>query len=222
MEPTTGTSQRLLVIGAHGKVALLAQPLLVADGHQVSGVVRNPDHVTDVEATGATAVVGDLETMDSAAIENLVQGHDVVVWSAGAGGGDPTRTMAVDRDAAIRTIDACAEAGVPRFVMVSYFGAGPDHGVDPENSFFHYAEAKAAADEHLRASTLAWTILKPSALTLDGPTGLIAANDEVAGSVSRGNVARVIASVVRHPDDVRARDISFNDGDQPIDEVITD
>jgi len=28
------------------------------------------------------------------------------------------------------------QAGVRRFVMVSYFGAGPDHGVSQDNSFF--------------------------------------------------------------------------------------
>jgi Trk K+ transport system NAD-binding subunit len=48
---------RVLIIGGHGKVALLAAPLLVSDGHEVTSVVRNPEHVADVEATGATAAV---------------------------------------------------------------------------------------------------------------------------------------------------------------------
>ena len=96
-----------------------------------------------------------------------------MVWSAGAGGGSPERTYAVDRDAAIRSMDAAAEAGVGRYVMVSYFGAGPDHGVPADNSFFAYAEAKAAADAYLRGTGLDWTILGPGALT-DGPgNGLI-------------------------------------------------
>ncbi|BAS10342.1 conserved hypothetical protein [Arthrobacter sp. Hiyo4] len=58
-------------------------------------------------------------------------------------------------------MDAAAEAGVGRYVMVSYLGAGPDHGVAAENSFFAYADAKAAADEYLRGTALAWTILGP-------------------------------------------------------------
>ena len=97
-------------------------------------------------------------------------------WSSppGAGGGNPARTYAVDRDAAIRVIDAAAQAGVRRFVMVSYFGAGPDHGVPPDDPFFPYAEAKAAADAHLRASDLDWTVLGPGRLTLEPPTGRIA------------------------------------------------
>ena len=38
--------------------------------------------------------------------------------------------------------------------MVSYFGAGPDHGVPEDNAFHAYAEAKTAADEHLQGT--AW------------------------------------------------------------------
>src|SRR5690554_304023 len=98
--------------------------------------------------------VVDVDVADAAAIE----GHDALVWSAGAGGGNPTRTYAVDRDAAIRSMDAAARAGVERYVMVSYIGSSPDHGVPENDSFFAYAEAKAAADDYLRRSDLAWTI----------------------------------------------------------------
>ena len=104
-----------------------------------------------------------------------------MVFSAGAGGGNPARTYAVDRDAAIRVIDAAGQAGVRRFVMVSYFGAGPDHGVSQDNSFFPYAEAKAAADAHLRASDLDWTVLGPGRLTLEPATGRIAVGADAAG-----------------------------------------
>jgi uncharacterized protein YbjT (DUF2867 family) len=144
-----------------------------------------------------------------------VSGNDVVVWSAGAGGGDAARTYAVDRDAAVRTIDAARAAGVDRFVMVSYFGAGPDHGVDPHNSFFAYAEAKAAADEHLRASGVDYTIVAPSALTLDAPTGLIDVDPDAGTSVSRADVAAVIAAVIDEPA-TRGRTIGFNAGSTPI------
>jgi uncharacterized protein YbjT (DUF2867 family) len=206
---------RILIIGGHGKVALLLEPLLVAAGHTATAVIRNPAHVDDVEATGAAAVVADIEQFDVDQLTNLVSGNDVVVWAAGAGGGDTRRTYAVDQDAAIRAIDAAAAAGVPRFLMVSYFGAGPDHGIDPDDSFFAYAEAKAAADEHLRASGLDWTILAPSALTLDDPTGRIDVDAEESGSVPRADVAAVIAASVEEPATAR-RTIAFNSGDRPI------
>ncbi|KRB45962.1 SDR family oxidoreductase [Terrabacter sp. Root181] len=211
----------VIIVGGHGKVALLAAPLLVSDGHDVTSVVRNPEHVAAVEATGATAAVLDVEHATTEQIAELVRGSDVVVWSAGAGGGSPERTYAVDRDAAIRSMDAAAQAGVERYVMVSYFGAGPDHGVPEDSSFYPYAEAKTAADEHLQGTALAWTILRPSGLTTDAATGHIAAGqDIVAGTVSRDNVAHVIRAVVEHPESTARRILPFNDGFQPIGDVV--
>lgn len=210
---------RIIVIGSHGKVALRLAPLLTERGDEVTGVIRNPDHRVEVEATGATAVVADVESMDVQELAAILVGHDAVVWSAGAGGGDPTRTYAVDRDAAIRTMDAAALASVHRYVMVSYLGAGPDHGV-PEDSDFHpYAEAKAAADSHLRRTDLDWTILGPGPLTLDEPTGRIEVSDPGTGRVSRGDVAAVIAAALREPATIR-RTIEFGAGEVPIAEAL--
>src|ERR1700726_4268188 len=170
---------RVIVIGGHGKVALQLARILTDCGDQVSSVFRNPDQSDDVAATGAKPVVADIEKLDTNALADLLTGHDAVVFSAGAGGGNPARTYAVDRDAAIRVIDAAARAGVKRFVMVSYFGAGPDHGVPQDNSFYPYAESKAAADAHLRGSGLDWTGLGAGWLTFEPATGRIEIDREM-------------------------------------------
>src|SRR5271166_2581826 len=210
---------RIIVIGGHGKVALQLARILTERGDEVSSVFRNPDHSGDIAAAGATPLQADIEQLDTGALAGLLAGHDAVVFSAGAGGGNPARTYAVDRDAAIRVIDAAAQAGVRRFVMVSYFGAGPDHGVAPDDPFFPYAEAKAAADAHLRASDLDWTVLGPSRLTLDPPTGRIAvaggARRPEKDSVSRADVALVVAAVLHDGSTIR-RTIEFNNGDVAI------
>lgn len=211
---------RILIFGGHGKIALLTHPLLVARGDEVTAVIRNPEHAETVRAAGAQPAVFDVEHEDADAFRALIAEHDAIVWSAGAGGGNPERTRAVDQDAAVRAMDAAASAGVDRFVMVSYFRSRRDHGVDPSDSFYAYAEAKAAADEHLRASSLRWTVLGPSRLTLEEPTGLIDVEAEESGEVSRGNVARVIAQAL-HEDDTIGRTIRFNDGDRPIAEALT-
>lgn len=210
---------QVLVIGAHGKVALLAEKQLVEAGHQVTGAVRNPDHADDVRATGAEPVVADVTTLDPDGLTTLIGEHDLVVWSAGAGGGSPERTYAVDRDAAIRTADAAA-AGGTHLVMVSYFGAGPDHGVDPDDAFYAYADAKSAADAHIEASSAPWTILRPSALT-DEPAGVgIATTDTEPSEVSRATVAAVITAVADAPDAAAGRVITFNDGDEEVAGVV--
>lgn len=210
---------RIAIVGGHGKVALLLTPLLVEEGHSVTALIRNPEHARDVETAGATPLVADVEQLDAAGIAEAISGHDALVWAAGAGGGNPDRTRAVDQDAAIRSMDAAARAGVQRYVMISYCGAGPDHGVDPETPFFHYAEAKAAADEHLRGTDLDWTVLGPSGLTLEPATGSIQVGRDGSGTVSRENVARVIAEVLDSNATV-GRTIEFHDGSTPISEAL--
>jgi uncharacterized protein YbjT (DUF2867 family) len=205
---------RVIVIGGHGKVALQLARILTDRGDEVSSVLRNPRHSDDVAASGAHPVVSDIERLDTDALADLIAGHDAVVFSAGAGGGNPARTYAVDRDAAIRAIDAAAQAGVPRFVMVSYFGAGPDHGVAQDDSFFAYAEAKAAADAYLRSSELAWTVLGPGRLTQEPATGKIVLA-KGKGEVSRADVALVVAAALADDSTIR-RTIEFNNGDIPI------
>jgi uncharacterized protein YbjT (DUF2867 family) len=209
---------RVIVIGGHGKVALQLARILTERGDEVSSVFRNPDHSDDVAATGARALVADIERLDTDALAELVAGHDAVVFSAGAGGGDPARTYAVDRDAAIRVIDAAGQAGVRRFVMVSYFGAGPDHGVPHDDPFFAYAEAKAAADAYLRTGELAWTILGPGRLTLEPATGRIGVN-EAKGQVTRADVALVAAAALADESTI-GRTIEFNNGEVPIAEAL--
>jgi len=210
---------RILIVGGHGKVALLLAPVLAERGDEVTAVIRNPDHAEDVRRAGGTPVVFDIEHESTAALTDLIRGHDAVVWSAGAGGGSPARTRAVDFEAAVRSMDAAKDAGVNRYVMVSYFNASPQHGVPESNSFYAYAEAKAAADEHLRASALDWTVLGPSALTLGAGTGRIDAAAASSGEVSRANVALVIAQTLESPHTVR-QTIRFNDGDTAIAEAL--
>lgn len=211
---------RVAIIGGHGKVALHLTKILTDQGHQVSSIFRNQDHAADVEQAGATPVVADLAELSVQDMADVFSGHDAVVWSAGSGGSSPEATYAIDRDAAIRSMDAAEQASVGRYVMVSYLGAGKDHGVPEHNSFFHYAESKAAADEHLRHSKLAWTILGPGSLTTDPGTGTIEVSDKPQqDSVPREDVAHVAAVVLGDLGTVD-RTIQFNSGPTPIAEAI--
>lgn len=203
-----------IIIGGHGKVALLTMPLLRDAGHSVTGVIRNPEHGHDVEAVGGKSLVLDVETALEDDLVRAFEGKDAVVWSAGAGGGNPGRTYAVDRDAAIRSMEAAFRAGVRRYVMVSYLGAGPDHGIPQDAPFYAYAQAKAAADAHLRSSGLDWTILGPATLTFEKPTGTIdlaPLRDSVEKRVSRGNVALTIRAALEM-DETIGRTLEYVDG----------
>lgn len=213
---------KITIIGGHGKVALLLAPTLNDRGDHVTSVIRNPEQASDVEQAGSTPSVADIHQLPTSGIAELLSGQDAVVWSAGAGGGSPELTYAVDRDAAIRTMDAAERAGVTRFVMVSYMGAGPNHGVPASDSFYAYAQAKTEADEHLRSTGLDWTILRPGLLTLDDATGTIEVVDGQHFSdypTSRANVARTIAAALQDEATV-GRTIEFGDGAIPIIEAL--
>ncbi|WP_209373485.1 SDR family oxidoreductase [Brevibacterium renqingii] len=224
-------SARVVILGGHGKIALLAAPKIKAAGFSVDSVIRNPQQSADVEATGANPVVLDMEAADTQALADVFSGAEAVVFSAGAGGGDPARTKAVDLDAAKRSIDAAVQAGVKRFVIVSYSSAGVDlDRVDPESSFYPYVQAKHGADEHLRASSLDYTILGPGGLTLEPSTGKVLIAD-AAGDLdgkrpdpdvrvtSRELVADVITHVISASAAVRET-VNFYDGQTPIAEAI--
>ncbi|HJF12130.1 NAD(P)-binding oxidoreductase [Corynebacterium falsenii] len=206
----------VIILGGHGKVALLASPKITQKGHVLTSVVRNPDHVSEVEATGAQAVVEDMQELDVDGFRRLFDGQDVVIWAAGAGGGDKERTYAIDRDAAMRAIDA---AGERRFIMISYLGAGQDHGLSEDDDFYPYAQSKADADDHLKKSAAQWTILGPSRLTNDEETGAIDINPEEGDSVSRGNVAAVLAEVVGRQE-LTGKTVEFNSGSTPVSEAL--
>lgn len=213
---------RIAIIGGHGKIALQAAKLLTGDGHEVSSVIRDPEQSDDITAQGATPIVLDVEKASTEDIVEKLAGYDAIVFSAGAGGGNPDRTYAVDRDAAMRSIDAASAASIKRYVMVSYFGASTDHGVDPDDSFYAYAEAKGDADQYLRASDLDWTIVAPSSLSDDAGTGRITTKEQGAErgtEVPRADVAAVITAVLENPGSV-GRMIEFTAGDTAIADAV--
>lgn len=191
------TSQRVVVAGGHGRIARLLHPLLVARGDVPVALVRNPDHVADVESDGAQAVVLDLESAPVEEVAAALDGADAVVFAAGAGpdsGAERKRTL--DRDGAIKLADAGERAGVGRYVMVSSMGAeSADRSSD--DVFQVYLAAKADADADLRARDLAWTVVRPGRLT-DGPaTGRVTAAPSTGrGDVPRADVAAVVAAVL--------------------------
>lgn len=212
------------IIGGHGKIALLTAPLLVDQGHTVTSVIRKQEQVSDIEEIGANALVKDISALSTEQMTEVFtdQNFDVVIWSAGVGGGDAQRTWEVDRDAAIRSMDAAEAAGVKRYLMVSYLGASFDHGVPEDDDFYAYAQSKAEADQHLRETGLDWTLVGPTALSLDEPTGSISiTTDAGEAKASRANVARVLVAALADDSTVR-KALPFTDGDTPIAQAIAE
>lgn len=193
--------------------------ILVQQGHEVTSWIRSSAQAFYVRETGAKPIMVSVEPLAAKTMAVLLRGEDAVVWSAGAGGGNPRRTKAVDEEAAIRSMDAARIAGVSRYLMMSWFyDRVAGHGVSPEVPFYHYAEAKAAADAYLQGTDLDWTILGPSSLTEEPGRGLIEIGAEHS-NVSRDDVAQVAAEVLARPETTR-KIINFNNGSTPIAEAL--
>src|SRR5699024_6151550 len=146
---------RVLVVGANGQIGHQVAEKLKEKGHEPVAMVRREEQVGQFKDKGIETVLADLEKDFSHAFENV----DAVVFAAGSGGSTGAdKTIIIDQEGAIETVDNAREAGVKHFAIVSSIGAG-----DPKNAdqIKHYMYAKHRADEHLKASGLDYTIIRP-------------------------------------------------------------
>ena len=219
-------TQRVVILGGHGKVALLAASTLKKGNYAVDSIIRTPAQGDAVRQAGGNPLVIDIELAGVGELASTFAGAAAVVFSAGAGGGNPERTNAVDFEAATRAMAAAEKAAVKRFIMVSYAGSDNLDGVDPDSSFYPYAKAKHDADATLRRSSLDYTILGPALLTEEPASGKMTPVEDAGDDwpeekrvTSRANVAQVIAHVIKTRTAVR-QTVNFYDGDTPIAEAI--
>jgi uncharacterized protein YbjT (DUF2867 family) len=212
-------TMRVVIAGGHGQIALLLERVLAERGDAPVGIVRNPDHVEDVERTGAEAVVLDLEKADVASLTDVVRGADAVVFAAGGGPhSGAARKETVDRGAAVLLADAAEQAGVRRYVMVSSMGTDKADA-DSDDVFQVYLRAKKAADDDLRSRDLDWTIVRPGRLTNDPGTGRVQVGTLGRGEVPRADVAAVLAAAL-HTDSTIRTTFDLLAGHQTVDAAL--
>jgi uncharacterized protein YbjT (DUF2867 family) len=210
---------RVVIAGGHGQIALLLEKALAERGDEPVGIVRNPDHSEDVEATGAECVVLDLEDAGVDEVSQVVKGADAVVFAAGGGpNSGVARKETVDKGAAILLADAAEQAGVRRYVIVSSMGTDK---ADPDSDdvFQVYLRAKKAADDDLRSRDLDWTVVRPGRLTDDEGTGRVQVGTLERGNVTRADVAAVIAEAL-HTDATIAKTFDLLEGEQTIEAAL--
>jgi putative NADH-flavin reductase len=181
----------IALFGATGGTGrqVLAQAL--AQGHNVSALVRDPSKLT--ERTGLTLVTGDV--LDQAATTRCIQGTEAVICVLGSHGSrDPVEA------AGTRTIlEGMRQAGVRRLIAVTSLGVGDSR--EQINWAFRLImdltlkpimTAKEEQERLIKDSGLDWTIIRPGGLT-DGPrTGAYRYGRDRSikgGRISRADVA---------------------------------
>jgi uncharacterized protein YbjT (DUF2867 family) len=205
------------IVGGHGQVAMRLAKLLAERGDSPRGIIRQTGQADDLEAIGAEPIVLDIENRE---ISDAVAGADAVVFAAGAGpGSGPARKRTVDYGGAVALVEAAQQHEIRRYVMVSAMGANrPERWSDRIRPYY---EAKAEADQYLAESGLDYTIVRPGGLSDDPGTGRVEIAERLdrRGSVSRDDVAVVIAEVLR-ADNTIGKGFDLLGGETPIPEAI--
>jgi len=186
----------ITIVGGHGSIAQLLYPKLHQKGHSTRGIIRKTDQADRLRELNAEPVVCDIEkTNDLSGAVGIV---DAVIFAAGAGpGSGAERKWTVDRDGAIKLIDAAKKNGINRYVMISAMGLDTPRGSEV---FQVYQKAKAEADEALRKSGLDYTILKPGRLTDEPGRGKVDLGKNLErGAIPREDVAHVLAELLDEP-----------------------
>ncbi|WP_085368531.1 SDR family oxidoreductase [Leifsonia sp. NCR5] len=192
---------RVVIVGAHGKVAQQLMRVLYDNGDDFVGIVRNEEHADDVYRLGGEGVLLDIEKATPEQLSTAFAGSDAVVFAAGAGAGSGIeRKRTVDYEGSVKSMQGAVLAGIRRFVQVSAWGVDAPLPDDTEPVWRAYVEAKRDADAVLRESGLDWTILRPGGLTTEEGTGLVTIGDSVErGSIPREDVARLISACIDEP-----------------------
>ncbi|GAB3056378.1 SDR family oxidoreductase [Salinicoccus sesuvii] len=186
---------KVLVIGANGQIGKMVVDKLKESEHEPIALLREEAQVEAFENNGVRAVLGDLEQDFSHAFEGI----ETVVFTAGSGahtGAD--KTILIDQEGAMESIDLAEKHGVRHFIMVS--GMGVENPRAVEGNMRPYLHAKFRADRHLEQSSVPYTILRPGRLTNGSGKGSVNLyeykGDVQYGEVPREDVASVLVAII--------------------------
>jgi uncharacterized protein YbjT (DUF2867 family) len=193
----------IMIAGGTGRLGTQVVQLLTARGLRVRILTREPERAKHLENDLVEVMQGDVR--DPEAVGRAILGSETVISAihgfAGTGTDNP-RT--IDLEGNSNLIRAAQTAGARRFILMSIQGAAPDH---PMELF----RMKYMAEQELRASTLAWTILRPSAymelwakligepLIKKGKTTVFGRGNNLINFVSVSDVARFVELAVADP-----------------------
>ncbi|GAB3045410.1 SDR family oxidoreductase [Virgibacillus ainsalahensis] len=205
---------RVLVIGANGSVGKQVVEKLMDANHEPVAMVRKAEQLSQFEDIGAQTVLTDLEENFESAYDDV----DAVIFAAGSGpntGAD--KTIIIDQEGAIEATDLAKKYGINRFVLLSSMGA--DKPKDAKQ-IKHYLYAKHRADEYLKDSGLAYTILRPGGLTDDPGKGKVNLQEKIEefGKVTREDVASVLVQILTSKE-AENKVFELLEGDTPVSDL---
>jgi len=146
---------RILVLGGYGLIGLAVVRRLHRMGHEVVGLGRSR-YTGEKACPDVSWIEADISRhTDSSAWNAHLADVDAVINASGALQDGAKDNLDLSQSKAmVALIDCAQKMKVKRFIQISAPGAEPDASTA-------FMRTKAAADDRLRRSDLAWTILKP-------------------------------------------------------------
>lgn len=149
----------ILVVGGTGFIGQSLTRELSDRGHDVAVLSRSPA----ADPSGIESVAGDVRNADS--IADAFEGREVVVNLVALSplfepSGDATHET-VHLDGTRNVVQAAETHGVEKIVQMSAIGADPDGSTA-------YIRAKGRAEDIVTASSIEWSIIRPSVVFGDG------------------------------------------------------
>jgi uncharacterized protein YbjT (DUF2867 family) len=147
----------ILLTGGTGFIGRAVTRQLVESGHQVRILLR-PSLKTPYLPTGVPVEVAVASLADVRGLRAALRGVDSIYHLAGGEGeGGHSNLQTVDIDGTRNLCEAAADARIGRFFYLSHLGADRASG-------FPVLKAKGIAEEYIRKSGVAYTILRGSIL----------------------------------------------------------
>jgi len=210
---------RVFVVGANGQIGQKLTDLLnSSQEHTVLAMVRNQDQKEEFNKKGIETIVANLEG-SVAELQNAMKGSDAIVFTAGSGGSTGAdKTLLIDLDGAVKTMEAAELAGIDRFIMVSALQA--NNRENWNEAIKPYYVAKHYADRVLMQSNLTYTIIRPGGLLNENGTGKVSVGEHLErGSIPREDVAKTIVEALTN-DHTKNRSFDLISGDDLISEAL--
>lgn len=191
----------LVIFGASRGVGLELARLERVAGRHVVAPVRPQSDIAALDGTGAAILRADaLSRQDVTGALARIGGDVDIVSTLGGQAGDGRRA---DDEGNINVIDAAVATGrARRLLLVTSIGCGemaPFRSARAIAAFGAAVDAKTLAEERLRSSGLAWTIIRPGGLLSEPATGrgLLSEDPQIHGSIHRADVARLVFRALR-------------------------
>ncbi|MDZ8086554.1 MAG: SDR family oxidoreductase [Nostoc sp. DedQUE12b] len=185
----------IFLAGASRGVGREIAQYLTSQQLKVKALLRTATVASELEAMGIEVVQGD--ALNIGDVERAIVTDEPIHTVISTIGGLPSDVERPDYPGNRNLIDAAVKAGVQKFILVSSIGAGSSVvAASPQvlEVLGKVLAEKDKAEQHLIASGLTYTIIRPGGLKSEPATGngVLTEDPHIIGSINRADVAQLV------------------------------